>query len=511
MFPATEATMPKPSNITLTTYNVVCARDPKLLMALRAMADINTDIALLTETKLCDERYAKKGHGYTVFATRAPSTQQGGVAFAWKTNGTHWTLEGMRAVTANVVSATLVSGTHRWLVIGAYLPPSCSPDNELTAIEAEYRRSPRLPVIWLGDFNANLGDDLCERAIAISTTAQHLGVVDMLHLFPQKKYRKHTFHRHLADGAHQRSRCDYILVDPTMEVGSLRMVDPPRYHSDHVALKMQFHCSTNQAHRRYLNNRSQLPSVQAAADEGEPNALFNQLLSHHERPVVPTYPTRDVWIAPDTWALIDQRTSALKRHAPQEELQPLRKEIWRMIRRDRDARLQKTGDEIQAHLDANDTTEAWRLVKVWYRHYAKATPPTPMDLQRIGKEYRTLYTRQPTPPGESIRGMVTYPVADKVPDEAEIIIALRSLRSGRAPGPSGMTVEDLKKWYTDRETQPAPWLLLLQLVTHAFQTGIVPTRARSNTLVLIPKPEPGQVRGIGLLEPLWKLISAVIN
>jgi len=29
--------------------------------------------------------------------------------------------------------------------------------------------------------------------------------------------------------------------------------------------------------------------------------------------------------------------------------------------------------------------------------------------------------------------------------------------------------------------------------------------------VLIPKPEPGQVRGIGLLEPIWKLISAVVN
>jgi len=115
------------------------------------------------------------------------------------------------------------------------------------------------------------------------------------------------------------------------------------------------------------------------------------------------------------------------------------------------------------------------------------------------------------PPGEPIRGMVTYPVSDKVPDKAEIIIAPHSLQSGRAPGPSGTTVEDLKKWYMDQETHPEPWLLLLQLVTHAFQMGIIPMQARLNTLVLIPKPEPGQVRGIGLLEPLWKLISAVIN
>jgi len=125
-----------------------------------------------------------------VVATQAPSTQQGSVALVWWTAATHWTLglEGMRAVTANVISATLVSGTHRWLVIGTYLPPSVRPDVELMAIKAEYRRSPWLPVIWLGDFNANLEDEMCERAITISTTVQHLGVVNLLHRFKQRKY-----------------------------------------------------------------------------------------------------------------------------------------------------------------------------------------------------------------------------------------------------------------------------------------------------------------------------------
>jgi len=74
-----------------------------------------------------------------------------------------------------------------------------------------------------------------------------------------------------------------------------------------------------------------------------------------------------------------------------------------------------------------------------------------------------------------------------------------------------MRVKDLKCWFVERETVPAPWLLVIQMVQHAFQTGVVPTCARSNTLVLIPKPEPGQVRGIRLLEPIWKLISAIIH
>jgi len=90
-------------------------------------------------------------------------------------------------------------------------------------------------------------------------------------------------------------------------------------------------------------------------------------------------------------------------------------------------------------------------------------------------------------------------------------MVLKMLHIGQAPGASGMRVEDLKRWHAEREATPAPWYLIIQLVQHAFTTGVVPTCAQSNTLVLIPKPEPGQVQGIGLLEPIWKLISAIVN
>jgi len=74
-----------------------------------------------------------------------------------------------------------------------------------------------------------------------------------------------------------------------------------------------------------------------------------------------------------------------------------------------------------------------------------------------------------------------------------------------------MRVEDLKCWHAEQEVTPAPWHLIIRLVQHAFTTGIIPTCARSNTLVLIPKPDPGQVWGIGLLEPIWKLVLVIIN
>ena len=180
------------------------------------------------------------------------------------------------------------------------------------------------------------------------------------------------------------------------------------------------------------------------------------------------------------------------------------------MKRDHAVRLWITGWEIETHLAAEDPREAWRLVKVWYRKNAKAPPPTPADIAAMGQEFRELYTPQPSP-GEPVRGLISFPIPNTIPDNDEILAAAMSLRTGRAPGASGMTVEDVKRWAREADTTPIPWQLTLQLVQHAFATGIVPTRARSNTLVLIPKPEPGQMRGIGLLEPVWKLISAVVN
>jgi len=44
--------------------------------------------------------------------------------------------------------------------------------------------------------------------------------------------------------------------------------------------------------------------------------------------------------------------------------------------------------------------------------------------------------------------MVTYNIPDGIPDEDEIAKVTRTLRSGWAPGASGMSVEDIKQWYT---------------------------------------------------------------
>jgi len=170
-----------PTHITITTYNVVSARKTRLLQALRVMQDLNTDIAILTETKLCLGRHAKQGHGYSILATSATSPNQGGVALVWRTKPAHWTLDGMCVLSANLVSAVLVSREQQWLLLGTYLSPNLEPDAELNALEMEASRHPHTPVIIMGDLNTDLDDINNARSIAIATTMQHLGATDCFH------------------------------------------------------------------------------------------------------------------------------------------------------------------------------------------------------------------------------------------------------------------------------------------------------------------------------------------
>jgi hypothetical protein len=53
-------------------------------------------------------------------------------------------------------------------------------------------------------------------------------------------------------------------------------------------------------------------------------------------------------------------------------------------------------------------------------------------------------------------------------------------------------------------------LLLVDLVQHTFHTGELPMAMSWSTMVLLPK-DGGGYRGIGLLEIIWKLISAILD
>ena len=52
----------------------------RIQAAARCLEKMNIDLAILTETKIVNEMYAREAAGYTITATVAKSKHQGGVA-----------------------------------------------------------------------------------------------------------------------------------------------------------------------------------------------------------------------------------------------------------------------------------------------------------------------------------------------------------------------------------------------------------------------------------------------
>jgi len=105
------------THITITTYNIVLAQRECLLKALHMLLDLNTNIAILTETKLTKGLQTKHGYRYNVFATSTVSPSQGGATLIWQMVKTQWILERTHVVSVNSISTTLVFGTNCRLLL----------------------------------------------------------------------------------------------------------------------------------------------------------------------------------------------------------------------------------------------------------------------------------------------------------------------------------------------------------------------------------------------------------
>jgi len=101
-----------------------------------------------------------------------------------------WTIasivKGMWVLLPNSISTTLVLDHKHWLLLGTYLTPSAAPDAELDLLEVEYWHHPLLPILLMGNLNANIDDTKNQHSIAIMTTLQQLGVHNTTSCFPQK-------------------------------------------------------------------------------------------------------------------------------------------------------------------------------------------------------------------------------------------------------------------------------------------------------------------------------------
>ena len=174
---------------------------------------------------------------------------------------------------------------------------------------------------------------------------------------------------------------------------------------------------------------------------------------------------------------------------------------------------------IEQKLAEGETQEAWRLLKGWYRS-AEDRPSKPCHdaMTKQTKDRETLYAKV-SPPGASIPiNVQPFDIKDDVPEEPEIRAVVKGLRNGRAGGASGMCAEHIKQWLRDmiveeedgKEGLGDKWRLFIELIQIVWAEGEIPQQMAWMTVVLLPKGG-GDYRGIGLLEPFWKVVEILMD
>ena len=295
----------------------------------------------------------------------------------------------------------------------------------------------------------------------------------------------------------------------------------PRHHdSDHRAVIATVYAGTARRLAGYIRRRSRFPvRPQRMATQSHAEQIFEQLKATCEAP-----PKRErkenVWIQPATWALIDTRAALRKEgKLTQQSSRTHNRRIKAALKEDRRKRAADVAETIELKLAEGEMQEAWRLLKGWYRS-AEDRPPKPCHdaMTKQTKDRETLYAKV-SPPGASIPiNVQPFDIKDDVPEEPEIRAVVKGLRNGRAGGASGMCAEHIKQWLRDmiveeedgKEGLGDKWRLFIELIQIVWAEGEIPQQMAWMTVVLLPKGG-GDYRGIGLLEPFWKVVEILMD
>ena len=509
----------KDGRIKLCTYNMRDGRNGGLESALRAMAQANVDVGVLTEAKLPPNIYARCSSGYNVIATASPNQHQGGLAIFYR-NSEHWQLEAHQTFGHNVVSFQLSSGRLRWYVVGSYIPPESLA--ELDHIVKAFTQCPEgVETLWIGDLNADLAFPERERDGEIAAVAAAEGLEDMVGHFRQKEKmhnRQHTW-RMVREGSIISSRTDYFLGTDRRYLRAVS-VKEPRHDSDHRMIVGVLSCDKLKENKRCIMSQQRYPLKAPTGDNRtELDIIFAELKERIPK-VGPRELKRNAWISEGTWQLIDQRIALRRqRRGDQQMCRGLGRRIKASLKEDRRRRAAEAGEQIEACINHRnpDWKEAWGILKGWYRDASdRAPPPARATIEKVTQERVDLCSRR-DPVGEPIEVVLEAPfdIIDDIPDLAEISAAASGLRTNRAGGPSGMRGEHLKTWIAQaglegEDAEPEAWQSVVKLVQTAFETGELPTELFWSTVVLLPKGG-GDFRGIGLIEVIWKLIATIID
>ena len=170
------------------TINIMSGHNNRLEAVCLTLHKMGADIGILTETKFNNDKYTQNCFGYEIIATKAISSQKGGVAICVKKESKHWHVEGTRTYGPNVINTIIVSGQDRWNLIGAYVSPNKNTGETIAEISKAANRNTHR-IIFAGDLNTDLENIQSDRDAEIAAMMTNLGAVDLAQHFVQEKGR----------------------------------------------------------------------------------------------------------------------------------------------------------------------------------------------------------------------------------------------------------------------------------------------------------------------------------
>jgi hypothetical protein len=118
-----------------------------------------------------------------------------------------------------------------------------------------------------------------------------------------------------------------------------------------------------------------------------------------------------------------------------------------------------------------------------------------------------------------------FKISDDMPTDSELRKVVGGLRDGRAGGATGMKAKHIKVWLDEiqckekaamenpgREADPGgghKWKIFIELIQAVWDWGEIPEQMSWMIVVLLPKGG-GDFRGIGILDPFWKVVEKVM-
>lgn len=248
-----------------------------------------------------------------VVASEAPSSRQGGVALCWRESRL-FEVEETRFWGPNVVAFRLLTGKHRYYVVGCYVPPSEM--DTFDHVESAWGQCPKgFTPILMGDLNVDLETPSDERDDRVAEWCDTQDITCMSRHFRQRRRKRARgrwtwSQRRL--GRWISSHPDYVLTTPRGRRRLRRVtITWPRHHdTDHHMIRVLLQEGSVRKLTEYRRRRTRFP-LTIEGPQTELEKQFEELKSTMEKPNVRTLPKHG-WISDETWALVDRRAAMRK-------------------------------------------------------------------------------------------------------------------------------------------------------------------------------------------------------